>query len=515
MPGHASFHFNGEKIAAAALHTGLTGPRLLELALLRGEAKTGAGYTLLVKSGARTGRSAEDKYFTAAPAQVERIWLEQNKLLDSGKFDLLWADFCRHLSDREVFIQDTLAGADPSCSLKVRIVTELAWHSLYSRYMLRPEPTGREPSPDFLLIDCPSFRARPERHGCRSETVIAINLEKRIVLIGGTGYSGEIKKSVFTLVNFLYPDRDVLPMHCAANQAPGDTTDSAIFFGLSGTGKTTLSATSERELIGDDEHAWTADGIFNIENGCYAKVLNLTALSEPEIYAASTAAGTILENVVFDPQTRQPDFADDSITANGRSSYPLSAVAGASSSGMAGHPKHIFMLTCDMNAVLPPIAKLTPDQAMHHFLSGYTARIPGTEQGLTQPKSIFSACFGSPFLPLHPEIYGRLLKRRIQETGAACWLVNTGWTGGGYGVGKRIPLAVTRALISAALSGSLEDCRFAVETGFGLAVPQSVPSVPGDMLMPRRSWQSETEYDAAAAKIAGEFSDNFARFKRS
>ena len=395
----------------------------------------------------------------------------------------------------------------------MRVVTELAWHSLFIRTLLiRPEASELESFvPEMTIIDLPSFRADPARHGTRSETVIAIDLTRLIVLIGGSAYAGEMKKAVFTALNHLLPSRAVMPMHCSANVGPDG--DAAIFFGLSGTGKTTLSADPSRTLIGDDEHGWGPDGIFNFEGGCYAKCIRLSAEAEPEIFAASTRFGAVLENVVLDPLMRKPDFDDGSKTENTRSAYPLSFIPNASPTGRAGQPKNIVMLAADAFGVMPPIAKLTPAQAMYHFLSGYTAKVAGTERGVTEPLPEFSACFGSPFLPRHPSEYGALLKRLIAEHDVSCWLVNTGWTGGAHGAGKRMPIKATRALLGAALDGSLDNAEYRTDPWFGFAVPIAVPGVDRAILDPRSTWADKAAYDRQAKKLVGMFIDNFSKFE--
>ena len=391
-------------------------------------------------------------------------------------FARLKADMIAHMGGRDYWVQDLFGGADPAHRLDVRVVTELAWQSLFIRHLLR-RPSEAELAgfaPDFTVINCPSFQADPARHGCRSETVIAINFDERLVLIGGTEYAGENKKSVFTLLNYLLPDKGIMPMHCSANHAPGNPVDTAIFFGLSGTGKTTLSADPTRVLIGDDEHGWSDRGTFNFEGGCYAKTIGLSQEAEPEIYATCSMPGTVIENMVWDPDTLELDFEDSSITANMRCAYPLEAIPNASASGLGGHPKNIIMLTCDAFGVLPPIARLTPAQAMYHFLSGFTSKVAGTERGVTEPEPTFSTCFGAPFMPRRPEIYGRLLREKMARHGATCWLVNTGWTGGAFGTGTRMPIKATRALLVAALDGTLIEGQFRKDPNFGFEVPVAV-----------------------------------------
>ena len=414
----------------------------------------------------------------------------------------------------KLFAQDLYGGADPSHQIKTRVFTELAWHSLFIRTLLiRPEASELASFvPELTIIDLPSFRADPKRHGCKSENVVAIDFARKIVLIGGSYYAGEMKKSVFTTLNYYLPEKGVMPMHCSANVGPDG--DSAIFFGLSGTGKTTLSADPKRTLIGDDEHGWGEDGIFNFEGGCYAKCIKLSEEAEPEIYAASKRFGAVLENVVLDANTRAPDFDDGSKTENTRSAYPLDFIPNASRTGRAGHPKNVVMLAADAFGVMPPIAKLTPAQAMYHFLSGYTAKVAGTERGLgNEPQPEFSTCFGSPFLPRDPSVYGNLLRDLIAKHNVDCWLVNTGWTGGKYGTGRRMPIKVTRALLTAALNGSLRNADFRTDKYFGFAVPTSLPGVEPHILDPIKTWADKAEFDKTARALVGMFQKNFAKFE--
>ena len=499
----------GVPVSANALE-----PELVEHIIAGGEGRVGHGGAVLVETGDHTGRSPNDKFIVGGAGVSDRLWREANREIPPEAFDLLLADMTAHMKHSRCHVQDLLAGADPKQEIRVRVVAELAWHALFIRHLLR-RPASSELAgfvPHLTIINAPSFRADPDRHGCRSETVVAINIERRIVLIGGTAYAGETKKSVFSFLNWHLPARGVLSMHCSANHACGDPDDSAIFFGLSGTGKTTLSSDRRRVLIGDDEHGWSDDGIFNIEGGCYAKTVKLDAEAEPEIHSATSKFATVIENVVFDPKTRALDFVDTSITENTRCAYPLEYIPGASRTGMAGHPRNIFMLTCDAFGVLPPIARLTPPQAMYHFLSGFTAKVAGTEQGVREPEPVFSTCFGSPFLPLRPEVYGDLLRSRIKSSGATCWLVNTGWTGGGYGEGSRMPILVTRTLLNAALKGTLARSRFKRDRIFGFEVPVKVPGVPRHLLEPRRTWEHGWKYDQAAERLVGMFAANFERF---
>ena len=498
----------------AKAHYNLLEPALVEAAIARGEGRLGLGGAFLVSTGAHTGRSPKDK-FVVRTAQVEdTIWWENNAPMDPAAFDRLEADMLAHMKGREVFVQDLYGGADPAHRLDVRVVTELAWHGLFIRHLLR-RPAAEELAsfvPEFTIINCPSFRADPARHGCRSETVIALNFDRKLILIGNTAYAGENKKSVFTLLNYLLPAKGIMPMHCSANHALDDPGQAAVFFGLSGTGKTTLSADPSRVLIGDDEHGWSQSGIFNFEGGCYAKTINLDPDAEPEIFATTHRFGSVVENMVYDPDTLELDFADDSLTANTRVAYPLDAVSNASPTSLGGVPKNIIMLTCDAFGVLPPIARLTPAQAMYHFLSGFTSKVAGTEQGVTEPQPTFSTCFGAPFMPRRPEVYGKLLQEKIARFGSECWLVNTGWTGGAYGTGARMPIKATRALLEAALDGSLSTAEFRRDPNFGFDVPVSVVGVDDRLLDPRRTWADGTAYDTQAAKLVAMFAENFAQY---
>jgi phosphoenolpyruvate carboxykinase (ATP) len=394
------------------------------------------------------------------------------------------------------------------------VVAELAWHGLFIRHLLRRPERAELDSfvPEWTIINCPSFKADPARHGCRTETVIALNFDAKEILIASTEYAGENKKAVFTLLNYLLPEKGVMAMHCSANHAVNDPEDAAVFFGLSGTGKTTLSADPTRTLIGDDEHGWSDKGTFNFEGGCYAKTINLSPEAEPEIYATTSRFGTVIENMVYDPETLELDFEDDSLTANMRCAYPLEAISNASETGLGGHPKNIIMLTCDAFGVLPPIAKLTPAQAMYHFLSGFTSKVAGTERGVTEPTPTFSTCFGAPFMPRRPEVYGKLLQTQIAKHGATCWLVNTGWTGGAYGTGSRMPIRATRALLTAALDGSLAKGKFRRDPNFGFEVPETAKGVADVLLDPRQTWADGAAYDAQAAKLVQMFADNFGQY---
>jgi len=487
---------------------------LQEAAVAAGEGVNGKGGTFLVSTGKHTGRSPKDKFVVRTPCVEDSIWWDNNPPMAMDKFDVLYADMLEHMKGGTYNVQDLFGGADPAYRLDVRVVTELTWHGLFIRHMLRrPEASELETFvPDFTVINCPTFKADPAKHGCRSETVIAMNFAKKLILIGGTEYAGENKKSVFTLLNYLLPEKGIMPMHCSANHAPGNPVDTAVFFGLSGTGKTTLSADPTRVLIGDDEHGWSDRGTFNFEGGCYAKTIGLDPEAEPEIYATCSMPHTVIENMVFDPETLELDFNDDSLTANMRCAYPLNYISNASDSALGGHPKNIIMLTCDAFGVLPPIARLTPAQAMYHFLSGFTSKVAGTERGVTEPEPTFSTCFGAPFMPRRPEAYGNLLRSKIASHGATCWLVNTGWTGGAYGTGSRMPIKATRALLSAALDGTLIESTFRKDVNFGFEVPVSVEGVDDGLLDPRDTWADKAAYDAQAQKLVAMFSDNFEKY---
>jgi phosphoenolpyruvate carboxykinase (ATP) len=500
--------------SAATIHWNLTTAPLVEQAIARGEGKLAKDGPLVVKTGKHTGRSANDK-FTVRDATTEDTvwWGKSNKPMSPEAFATLKADFLAELAKHDtLFVQDLYGGSQPEHRVRVRVINQYAWHSLFIRTML-VRPAAEELAgfvPEYTIIDLPGFRADPERHGCRSETVIAVNLTEKMILIGGTEYGGEMKKSVFGLLNFLLPQDGIMPMHCSANIGPkGDT---AIFFGLSGTGKTTLSADKSRTLIGDDEHGWSDTAVFNFEGGCYAKMIRLSAESEPEIYATTKRFGTVLENVVMDETTRELDLDDATLAENSRGVYPIDFIPNSSEKNMGPLPKNVIMLTADAFGVLPPIARLTPDQAMYHFLSGYTAKVAGTEIGVTEPEATFSTCFGAPFMPRHPSVYGNLLKERIAAAGVDCWLVNTGWTGGKYGTGKRMPIKATRALLNAALDGSLNGVEFRKDENFGFEVPVAVPGVDSAILDPRSTWADKDDYDRTAAKLVDLFVDNFAQF---
>ncbi|MFP4002539.1 MAG: phosphoenolpyruvate carboxykinase [Alphaproteobacteria bacterium] len=493
-------------------HRNLHEAALVEHAIRNEEANLSSQGALVALTGQHTGRSAQDKFVVRRPASQDEIWWDNCRALAPEHFRLLLEDARAHAGGMRLYVQDLYAGADPEHRIRVRVVTEYAWHSLFIRHLLI-EPGRSELEdfePDYLIVDLPSFRADPERHRTRSETVIACDFDERTVFIGGTSYAGEIKKSVFTILNHLLPERDVLPMHCSVNVGPGN--DAAVFFGLSGTGKTTLSADPARTLIGDDEHGWSSRGLFNFEGGCYAKVIRLSREAEPEIYATTERFATVLENVVMDPETGNLDLDDARYTENTRGAYPLNYIPNASPEGRAGHPRNVIMLTCDAFGVLPPVARLTPDQAMYHFLSGYTAKVAGTEKGVTEPVATFSTCFGAPFLPRHPSVYGNLLRGLIDRHDTRCWLLNTGWTGGAYGTGRRMPIAETRAILAAVLDGRLEGAETRRDAHFGFEVPRAVPGVDPRFLDPRSNWQDAQAYDATAERLVRMFMDNFAVF---
>ncbi len=492
----------------------LTAAALYEIAVRRGEGEVAAGGPLVVKTGEHTGRSAQDKFIVKDAETADTVWWDANKAMTSDQFAALREDMLAYAAERELFSQDLRGGADADHHVKVRVFTEYAWHGLFIQHLLiRPAMEERGVDPDFTIVDLPGFAADPARHGCRTKTVIAIDFSRRLVLIGGTSYAGEMKKSVFSILNYLLPPKSIMPMHCSVNVGEDDD-DAAIFFGLSGTGKTTLSADPDRTLVGDDEHGWGPNGLFNFEGGCYAKMIRLSAEAEPEIYSTTKRFGTVLENVVMDPATRTLDLDDASLAENSRGAYPIHYIPNASETGRAGQPKNIIMLTCDAFGVMPPIARLTPERAMYMFLSGYTAKVAGTEKGLgNEPQATFSTCFGAPFMPRHPSEYGKLLGELIDRHGAACWLVNTGWTGGPFGVGARMPIKETRALLSAALDGSLNEAPMRADPIFGFDVPTSVPGVDEAILWPRNTWSSPEDYDAQAEKLAAMFVENFKVFE--
>jgi phosphoenolpyruvate carboxykinase (ATP) len=491
---------------------------LYEEAIFRNEGSTVFGGPFVAFTGKHTARSANDKFVVRHVDSENNIWWGvYNRPFDQEKFEVLYDRMLGFLQGRDVFVQDVYGGADENYRLPVRIVTELAWHSHFVRNMfLLPQSLEEYKRfvPEFTIIAMPSFKGMPSVDSTPSETFICLSFEKKMAIIGNTAYAGEIKKSVFTILNYLLPLEGVLSMHCSANVNPADSNDVALFFGLSGTGKTTLSADPTRRLIGDDEHGWSDEGVFNFEGGCYAKVIGLSESAEPEIYATTKKFGTILENVPFDPITRLIDLDDESITENTRASYPLEFIANAVPEKKAGHPRNVILLTCDASGVMPPIARLSPDQALYQFISGYTSKIAGTEVGLgKEPEITFSACFGGPFMVHHPYKYAELLKRKIERYGARCWLVNTGWVGGPYGVGKRISIRHTRALLNAALSGKLDDVTYKQDPIFGFEVPEHCPGVPDEVLEPSSSWSDKKEYDRRYKDLAMRFRQNFGKFE--
>lgn len=498
------------------LYRNLPATALYEEALRRHEGRMSEGGALVVQTGAHTGRSPNDKFIVREPSSARHIgWGAVNRPFDAEAFDRLHGRMIAHFQGRDLFVQDCTAGADPAHQRAVRVITETAWHSLFARTMFSPQgpeawaADGRA-LPDLTVVQAPSFLADPARDGTRSPAFILLHPGKRLVLIGGTSYAGEIKKSVFTMMNYLLPLEGVLSMHAAANMGADGSV--AVFFGLSGTGKTSLSADGRRTLIGDDEHGWSDRGVFNIENGCYAKMIRLSPDAEPEIYAASGRFGTVLENVVMDPVTRRLDLNDESLTENTRGAYPLQGLPNASPTRMGGHPSNVIMLTCDAFGVLPPVARLTTEQAMYHFLSGYTAKVAGTETGITEPKAAFSACFGAPFMALRPGVYAKLLGHKLAAHRTDCWLINTGWTGGPYGTGRRMPIAATRAIVQAVLTGALRDAPARVDPVFGLQAVTRCPGVPEALLEPRRTWSDPAAYDAKALELAAKFRENFIQY---
>ena len=496
------------------VHWNLIAPELIEQAVRRSEGTVADMGPFVAVTAPHTGRSPNDKFVVREPASERDVdWGKVNQPLAPEHFAALTADVRAYLDGRpELFVEDLYCGADPRHRLSVRYVSPNAWHMAFVRNMfIRPELSELATfAPNFTVLHAPEFQADPARHGTRTTTAIVLNLAERMIVIAGTRYAGELKKSMFTVMNYLMPKAGVLSMHCSANI--GKDGDTALFFGLSGTGKTTLSADPERALIGDDEHGWSDEGVFNYEGGCYAKVINLSPEGEPDIYATTQMFGTILENVELDPATRRVKFDSQKITENTRASYPLHYIRNHVASGRGGHPKHVVFLTADAFGVLPPIAKLTPEQAMYYFLSGYTAKVAGTERGVTEPQATFSACFGAVFLVWHPTKYAEMLGALLKEHGSQVWLVNTGWTGGAYGVGSRMKLAHTRAMVRAAVGGQLDSAPTTTDPVFGLAVPQQVPGVPGGVMNPRGTWKDGSAYDAQASKLAGMFRENIKKF---
>ncbi len=491
-----------------------TVPLLYEETVRQGLGSIASGGALVVRTVPYTGRSPKDKFLVRDDVTEHQVaWGSVNQPFDPHGVEALVARLAAHLRARRLYVEDLDAGADPRYRLPLRLVTESPWHAIFARNLFRGRRHG-SPDPSWqaevTILHAPGFRAEPRRDATRSEAFVVLDLARRLILIGGTSYAGEIKKAVFTLMNYLLPLRGVLPMHCSANMGPED--DVALFFGLSGTGKTTLSADPERPLIGDDEHGWSDEGVFNFEGGCYAKVIRLNPEHEPEIYRTTQTFGTVLENVVLDPATRQLDLDSDAITENTRAAYPIEQLPNIVRDGRAGHPRHVVFLTADAFGVLPPIARLATAQAKYYFLSGYTAKVAGTERGVTEPQATFSACFGEPFLPLHPNVYAKMLGEKIERHGVSVWLVNTGWTGGPYGTGRRIPIPYTRAMIRAALAGALADVPFRPHPVFRIAVPREVPGVPAELLDPRRTWPDTAAYDAQASRLARMFQENFRRY---
>ncbi|NNC58781.1 MAG: phosphoenolpyruvate carboxykinase [Erythrobacter sp.] len=503
---------------SAIIHPNLGTAQLVEQAIDNGEGRLSKYGSLVVETGKHTGRSAKDKFIVRDGETEDTVWWDNNASINPEQFAALKEDFLKAVGEKDtLYVADLYGGSQPEHRVKVRVINELAWHNLFIRTLLcRPTADELEGfAPEYTIIDLPSFRADPARHGTRSETVVAVNLSEKLILIGGTRYAGEMKKSVFGVLNYLLPTKGVMPMHCSANIGPDGKT--AVFFGLSGTGKTTLSADASRTLIGDDEHGWSDTAVFNFEGGCYAKMIRLSEEAEPEIYATTRMFGTVLENVVMDEKTRELDFDDNSLAENTRGAYPIDYIPNTSEENLGPVPSNVVMLTADAFGVLPPIARLTPDQAMYHFLSGYTAKVAGTEIGVTEPEATFSTCFGAPFMPRHPSVYGNLLKERIAKGGVQCWLLNTGWTGGKYGTGNRMPIKATRALLNAALDGKMDDVEFRKDPNFGFDVPVSVPAlaeagIDQTILDPRSTWADKDEYDRTADKLVQLFVDNFEPF---
>lgn len=499
-------------LSSELVHRNLSVTQLIETALSKKEGTLASTGALRVTTGTYTGRSPKDKYIVQEPSVIHSVaWGPVNQPISEAQFDRLYHKALDYMDGRELYIFDGFAGADSQYRLPIRVVNERAWHNLFVRQLfIRPTKEQLEShEPEFTVIALPGLKAEPSVDGTRSETFIMISFEKRVVLIGGTEYAGEMKKSIFSVLNYLLPFEGVFPMHCSANV--GEQGDVALFFGLSGTGKTTLSADPNRRLIGDDEHGWSDRGVFNFEGGCYAKCIGLSEEKEPQIWNA-VRYGTVLENVALDPESKQADYSDNSITENTRAAYPVDYIDNAVIPGAAGHPKVILFLTADAFGVLPPIAKLTKEQAMYHFLSGYTSKLAGTERGVTEPEATFSSCFGAPFLPLSPSVYAEMLGNKIDEHQARVYLVNTGWSGGSYGVGKRMNLTYTRAMVTAALNGSMEQATFTADPTFGILVPDRVEGVPSDVLQPRRTWLDGNEYDAKARELANRFVRNFEKF---
>jgi phosphoenolpyruvate carboxykinase (ATP) len=495
-----------------SVHRNLSTPKLVETAIQNNEGVLSSRGALVSETGKRTGRSPKDKFTVKDASTANKVaWGAVNLAFPPEKFDALYQRVLQYLAGKEIYVQDLFCGADPKYQLPIQVINEYAWHNLFV-HQLFIRPTSAElktHKPEFTIVSAPGFLADPKRDGTNSEVFVIVNFTRKIVIIGGTQYAGEMKKSIFGVMNFLLPQNNVFPMHCSANIGEDGVT--ALFFGLSGTGKTTLSADPTRRLIGDDEHGWSAAGVFNFEGGCYAKCIKLSEQNEPQIWNA-LHFGSVLENVVLDPITRVPNYDDDSKTENTRAAYPVEHIDNAVIPGFGGHPKNVVFLTADAFGVLPPVSKLTPEQAMFHFMSGYTAKVAGTEAGVTEPQATFSTCFGAPFMPLPPKVYAEMLGRRLREHNAQCWLVNTGWQGGPYGVGKRMSLPYTRAMVNALVEGKLDNVEFEIEPAFGLSIPKSVPGVPSDLLKPRNSWRDSASYDRMAADLAAQFEKNFEQF---
>lgn len=499
-------------VNAKIVHRNLSADELIRISLERGEGKLASTGALAVSTGKYTGRSPKDKYIVKEPSVAEHVdWGSVNQPMAPEQFERLYQKALAYMQDKELFVFDGFAGADDKARLAIRVINEFAWQNLFARQLfIRPsEEELQSHKPEFTVICLPKLQADPQTDGTRSETFICISFEKKVVLIGGTEYAGEMKKSIFSVLNYMLPFKGILPMHCSANV--GEAGDVALFFGLSGTGKTTLSADPDRRLIGDDEHGWSDDGVFNFEGGCYAKCVNLSEEKEPQIWNA-IRHGTVLENVVLDPETGVADYDDTSLTENTRAAYPIEMIPGAVIPGKAGHPTVIIFLTADAFGVLPPIAKLTKEQAMYHFISGYTSKLAGTERGVTEPEATFSACFGAPFLPLHPKKYAEMLGEKIDKHDVRVYLVNTGWSGGPYGVGKRMNLSYTRRMVTAAVNGSIEQASFTPDPIFGLLCPDFIEGVPSEVLQPRNTWSDKDAYDKAAKDLAERFEKNYQKF---
>lgn len=490
-------------------------PSLYEQAIRRREARVSHLGPLVTRTGQHTGRSPNDKFIVKETSSEKNVWWGKvNRPIKEKYFDKLFTKMLSYAESRDIYLQDCYAGTDPDYRLPIRVITETAWHSLFARNMfVRPKDSSQINLKEdrFTIIDFPYFHADTETDGTNSPVFILLHLGKKLALIGGTSYAGEIKKSAFTVMNYLLPLKKVMAMHCSANI--GEENDTAVLFGLSGTGKTTLSADPKRRLIGDDEHGWSNKGVFNFEGGCYAKVIRLSKEAEPEIYGCTRKFGTILENVEMDVVDRKIDLFDDSLTENTRAAYPITHLENIETSGMGTHPKNIVMLTADAFGVLPPISKLTTEQALYHFISGYTAKVAGTEKGVTEPVATFSTCFGAPFMPLNPSVYAELLGQKIKKHNSNCWLINTGWNGGPYGVGKRMKIQYTRAMLNAALNGTLQNVEKEEDPFFGLYFPKKIPGVPSKVLNPRNTWQNKSDYDTAAKKLVNMFHENFKEFE--